>query len=194
MISFACVRGCPARAAGPLSRTSRTGPFCRERWVRTWKACEGQPFRSSNLLSSATLTCQNPAGRMSRVTAGLPGGLKCGPNFRPGSATGQGTLGGPFEGQSVLMACHAPPGYPRGQSCPSEVFAARPGAVRANWRIADHGPSWLSTVRPGRYGRSYCPHDGGTANVPRIRSVVTHRQPRLRLRACRRARRACQCC
>ena len=73
----------------------------------------------------------------------------------------------------------------------------RPGRSRqgtANWRTADHGPSWLSTVRPGRYGRSYCPHDGGTANVPRIRSVVTHRQPRLRLRACRCARRACRCC
>src|SRR6188472_1011736 len=29
-----------------------------------WKACWGQPLRSSNLLSSATLTCDNaPSGR-----------------------------------------------------------------------------------------------------------------------------------
>jgi hypothetical protein len=55
---------------------SRSGPFTdvhparvwagRERWrtpvnagQHCWKACWGQPLRSSNLLSSATLTCKN---------------------------------------------------------------------------------------------------------------------------------------
>ena len=27
--------------------------------AHTWKACKGQPFRSSNLLSSAMLTCDD---------------------------------------------------------------------------------------------------------------------------------------
>jgi hypothetical protein len=46
-----------------------------------WKACEGQPFRSSNLLSSAPLTCKNSTFRKPRAGPGTPvvsnSGLNC---------------------------------------------------------------------------------------------------------------------
>jgi hypothetical protein len=53
---FAAIRRDPSVTVSPGHGRSRTpvnaGQHC-------WKACKGQPFRSSNLLSSATLTCKN---------------------------------------------------------------------------------------------------------------------------------------
>jgi hypothetical protein len=53
---FAGVRRDPSHTVSPRHGRSRTpvnvGQHC-------WKACKGQPFRSSNLLSSANLTCKN---------------------------------------------------------------------------------------------------------------------------------------
>ena len=53
-----------------------------------WKACWGQPLASSNLASSATLTCKNPG--LGRQQAGAPcsGGLICRSHLRAlGGAT-----------------------------------------------------------------------------------------------------------
>jgi hypothetical protein len=64
VVSFVCVRGRPARSAGPLSRTSRTVPAWREHWCAHLESVLASPV----LLSSAA-----PAGR--RVTvAGLLAG------------------------------------------------------------------------------------------------------------------------
>ena len=65
---FAGVRRDPSVTVSPGHGRSRipvnAGQHC-------WKACKGQPFRSSNLLSSATLTCWNTDRR--RLLAGGPG-------------------------------------------------------------------------------------------------------------------------
>jgi hypothetical protein len=56
--------------SGPATYTTGEDAAGREPWrtlvnagVHCWKACKGQPFRSSNLLSSATLTCKNIGSR-----------------------------------------------------------------------------------------------------------------------------------
>ena len=60
---------------GPFTSV-RSGRVCavRGRWRTSvnadqhcWKACWGQPLRSSNLLSSATLTCDDALGSCSRA-------------------------------------------------------------------------------------------------------------------------------
>jgi hypothetical protein len=53
---FAGVRRDRSRAHIPGHGLSRTVMNAE---AHTWKACWGQPLRSSNLLSSATLTCKN---------------------------------------------------------------------------------------------------------------------------------------
>jgi hypothetical protein len=50
-----------------------------------WKACKGQPFRSSNLLSSATLTCWNTDRRRQLAGASTCAGPSYWSQFRASS-------------------------------------------------------------------------------------------------------------
>ena len=59
MVSFAWVRGCPPRPIRHGRPRSRTVVNPGERWPTLLESALGQPLRSSNLLSSATLTCRN---------------------------------------------------------------------------------------------------------------------------------------
>jgi hypothetical protein len=64
--SYSIVRGGPA---GHVSAGHELSWHPLNPWVRTWKACWGQPLTSSNLVSSARLTRQNAGPTPHRVPA-----------------------------------------------------------------------------------------------------------------------------
>ena len=70
-------RGLPERQS---ARHGRSRPAANA-GVQTWKACWGQPLRSSNLLSSAMLTCKNTVHRGRPQGASSCAGLICGLTF-----------------------------------------------------------------------------------------------------------------
>ncbi len=79
LVSFTLVRSRSPAVGQDASEQVTDGSDSRRMVVNVVGKRVGATLASSNLASSATLTCKNSAGERTWMTAGQFGGLKCGP-------------------------------------------------------------------------------------------------------------------